>query len=93
MALIDDKNFTQVTDNQWVQLLQGEGIITNMGGLKQDIKFRFDNNIPNAQDAHRLLLGTESDNENSFVNEDSNSSVYGKSRFGKVNILVTRNVI
>ena len=92
MALKDDKTLTTVQQDNWILLLEGEGIITNMGGRKSDLQFRFDIAIPDIDDAYRLIQGTEFKDKNSFVNEDTESKIYGKSSVGLLEVLITRAV-
>jgi hypothetical protein len=93
MALQDNKSFTTVTKENWVLLLEGEGIITNMGNYKQDLKFRFDTVAPQLTDVYRIMQGTDSSNKNSFTNYSEDSKIYGRAATGSVEVLVTREVV
>ncbi|MFA9238300.1 MAG: hypothetical protein ACEQSQ_00240 [Candidatus Paceibacteria bacterium] len=92
MALVDDKNFTLVT-TEWVLLLLGEGIITNMSGPNENLEFRFDSAIPGANDVTRTIYGrSDYDNKDSFANYSEDSKIYGRAKSGTVKILVSRMV-
>lgn len=93
MALIDDKNYREISDS-WELILDGAGIITNMSIPNMDLHFRFDVETPSLNDASRTLYGrSEHDNKDSFINENSNSKIYGKAKNGVVKILVTREIV
>jgi hypothetical protein len=92
MALKDDKTLTTVTQDNWTLLLEGEGIITNMGTCKSDLQFRFDIAIPDINDAYRLIEGISTKAKNSFVNEDNESKIYGRASIGSLEVLITRAV-
>lgn len=92
MAFIDDKNFT-IINTDWVLLLVGVGIITNMGGLNENIDYRLDSNTPDINDVSRMLYGTgDFSVKNSFTNYDVDTKIYGRSKIGLVEILITRGV-
>lgn len=91
MPLIDDKDLIPVTEENWSLLLEGEGIVTNMGNYKQDLKFRFDIAIPESADTCRVMQGVDSNNKNSFTNYSEDSKIYGRAKTGTVQVLVTRN--
>lgn len=93
MVLVDDKSYKEV-GTAWVLLLEGSGIITNMGGPAENLDFRFDSDTPDVDDASRILYGrSNSDNKDSFVNESSDSKIYGKAKTGVVKVLVTSEVV
>lgn len=93
MALIDDKNFTEIGTN-WVLLLEGEGIITNMSGPNMNLEFRFDSAIPGANDVSRTIYGrSDYDNKDSFTNYSTDSKIYGRSKSGIVKVLITRGEV
>ncbi len=93
MALIDDKELTTV-GTDWVLILEGEGIITNMSGPNENLEFRFDTAIPGVNDVARIIYGrSDYDNKDSFVNESTDSKIYGRAKTGSVKVLVTKNVI
>lgn len=93
MALVDDKDFKTV-GMQWELLLEGEGVITNMGGPGENLDFRFDSNTPGVNDVSRSIYGRSAyDNKDSFVNQSSDSKIYGKGATGVVKVLVTRDIV
>lgn len=93
MALVDDESLKQVTKDEYVLLLEGKGIITNMSEFNKKLKFRYDTDIPGAISvAARVLNGSDNDEKLSFVNEDENSKIYGIAKKEDVYILVTREV-
>lgn len=92
MALVDNKTLT-VVDTNWMLLLGGDGIITNVSDVNQNLIFRYDVEIPEATDVGRVLYGRgENSDKDSFVNTDSLSSVYGKAMSGTVKVLITNNI-
>lgn len=93
MALIDDKEFTEVGIN-WVLLLEGEGIITNMSGPNMNLDFRFDSAVPGANDVSRTIYGrSDYDNKDSFTNYSADSKIYGRAKTGTVKVLITRGEV
>ncbi|PLY08887.1 MAG: hypothetical protein C0625_01635 [Arcobacter sp.] len=94
MALKDDLEFTPVTNEDYVLLLDGEGIITNMSNFNQNLKFRLDTVQPNKTVASRTLYGDDR-NKLSFENTRADTKVYGIAASDKyvVQVLVTRDVV
>lgn len=90
MALKDDLNYTIVTSEEYVLLLEGKGIITNMSP-SQDLKFRLDTDVPTKNSAYRVIKGTYSNN-NSLINEDETSKIYGIAKYKDVQVLITREI-
>ena len=93
MALKDDETLTEVTSEDWVELLDGAGIITNMSNVNSDLIYRYDITKPLPNSIGRILCGKADDGEkDSFINDDINSIIYGKAYKGKVLVLLTRTV-
>ena len=93
MALIDDKDLT-ILGTDWELLLEGEGILTNMSGPNENLRFRFDSTIPDPNDASRVIYGrSDYNNKDSFVNQSEDSKIYGRAKTGSVEVLVTREVV
>ena len=92
MALKDDETLTKVTSAEYVLLLEGKGIITNMSGFNYKLKYRFDTGVPSTTVAARVLNGSDNDEKLSFINEDENSKIYGIAKDKDVHVLVTKEV-
>ena len=93
MALKDDDQFVAVNSEEYVLLLEGEGIITNMSDFSKNLKFRLDTEKPDKSAVSRVLLG-ERKNKLSFENTNADTKIYGISESDKytVQVLVTRDV-
>lgn len=93
MALQDRETLTVVTSEDWVLLLEGGGIITNMSNVNNNLIYRYDIDKPLPTSVGRVLYGRPDGGEkDSFVNDDADSKVYGKAYSGKVSLLITDGV-
>ena len=99
MALKDDSVLTPV-NTDWVLLLNGVGIITNVEtDLEKNLEYRYDTALPVGDVASRTLyslgnFGNDVSNTklNTFTNNHFDSSVYGRAKTGTINVLITREV-